>query len=151
VGERVARAARVHRQRDGPLARLILDTTVLVAAERGAASPVDLIGDDEDVAIAAVTAAELLVGVELADEKRRAARERFVTEVLDTVSIEPYDLSIARAHAALLAHTRREGQHRGAHDLLIAATARATERTVVTADQGGFANLPGVEVRHPSD
>ncbi len=124
---------------------------MLVAAERGSAAPVDLIGDDEDVAIAAVTAAELLVGVELADARRRPGRERFVTEVLDTVSIEPYDLSIAKAHAALLAHTRREGQQRGAHDLLIAATARATERTVVTADQGGFANLPGVEVRRPSE
>jgi tRNA(fMet)-specific endonuclease VapC len=123
---------------------------VLVAAERGSAAPVDLIGNDEDVAIAAVTAAELLVGIELADAKRRPGRERFVTEVLDTVSIEPYDLPIARAHAALLAHTRREGQRRGAHDLLIAATARATERTVVTADQGGFVDLPGVEVRYPS-
>jgi tRNA(fMet)-specific endonuclease VapC len=111
----------------------------------------DLIGDDEDVAIAAVTAAELLVGVELADTKRRSARERFVTEILDTVSIEPYDLAIARTHATLLAHTRREGQQRGAHDLLIAATASATERIVVTADKGGFADLPGVQVRHRPD
>jgi tRNA(fMet)-specific endonuclease VapC len=121
-----------------------------IAVERGSATPLDLIGDDEDVAIAAITAAELLVGVELADGKRRAARERFVTEVLDTVSIEPYDLAIARAHAALLAHTRREGQQRGAHDLLIAATARATERTVVTADKDGFTKLPGVEIRRQS-
>lgn len=124
---------------------------MLVAAERGSVPPLDLVGDDEEVAIAAVTAAELLVGVELADGKRRSARERFVTEVLDTVSIEPYDLTIARAHAALLAHTRREGQQRGAHDLLIAATARATERTVVTADEGGFTNLPGVEIRHQAN
>lgn len=147
MGERAARAARLHRQRDGPLARLILDTTVLVAAERGADSSLDLIGDEEDIAIAAITAAELLVGVELADVKRRKKRERFVTEILETVSIEPYDLTIARAHAALLAHTRRAGRPRGAHDLQIAATARATERTVVTADREGFADLPGVQVR----
>jgi tRNA(fMet)-specific endonuclease VapC len=124
---------------------------VLVAAERGSAAPLDLIGDDEDVAIAAVTAAELLVGVELADGKRRSARERFVTDVLDTVSIEPYDLTIARAHAALLAHTRRDGRQRGAHDLLIAATARATERTVITADERGFTDLPGVQLRRQAD
>lgn len=124
---------------------------MLVAAERGAAAPLDLISDDDDVVIAAVTAAELLVGVELADAKRRAGRERFVREVLETVSIEPYDLAIARAHATLLAHTRREGQRRGAHDLLIAATARATERVVVTVDRGGFSDLPGVEVRRPEE
>jgi tRNA(fMet)-specific endonuclease VapC len=105
-----------------------------------------LIGDEENIAIAAITAAELLVGVELADAKRRQERERFVTEILEIVSIEPYDLTIAKAHAALLAHTRRAGR-RGAHNLQIAATARATERTVITADREGFADLPGVKVR----
>lgn len=124
---------------------------MLVAAERGSTAPLDLIGDEDDIVIAAVTAAELLVGVELADVKRRAGRESFVSEVLDTVSIEPYDLAIARSHATLLAHTRRQGQQRGAHDLLIAATAHATERTVVTADRAGFSDLPGVAVRHPAD
>lgn len=124
---------------------------MLVAAERGSAAPLALIGDEDDIAIAAVTAAELLVGVELADAKRRAGRERFVREILDTVSIEPYDLAIARSHATLLAHTRRQGRQRGAHDLLIAATAHATERTVVTADCGGFSDLPGVVVHHPAD
>ena len=124
---------------------------MLVAAERGSAAPLALIGDEDDISIAAVTAAELLVGVELADAKRRAARERFVREILDTVSIEPYDLAIARSHATLLAHTRRQGRQRGAHDLLIAATAHATERTVVTADRGGFSDLPGVVVHNPTD
>jgi tRNA(fMet)-specific endonuclease VapC len=124
---------------------------VLVAAERGTAALLDLVGDDEDVAIAAVTAAELLVGVELADAKRRARRESFVGEVLDTVSIVPYDLAVARIHATLLAHTRRAGQRRGAHDLLIAATAQATERVVVTSDRDGFTDLPGVKVRHPAE
>src|SRR5680860_1313735 len=57
----------------------------------------------------------------------------------------------ARAHATLLAHTRRQGQQRGAHDLLIAATAHATDRTVVTADRGGFIDLPGVRVRQRAD
>lgn len=124
---------------------------MIVAAERESDASLNLIGDDEDVAIAAVTAAELLVGVELADAKCRKTRKRFVSEILDTVSIESYDLTIARAHAALLAHTRREGQPRGTHDLLIAATARATQRTVVTADHSGFADLPGVEVRDHED
>ncbi len=36
---------------------------------------------------------------------------------------------------------------RGAHDLIIAATARAREREVVSSDSGGFAELPEVPVR----
>lgn len=129
------------------MARLILDTTVLVAAERSGDALDELIADTDDVAIAAVTAAELLVGVELADDERRPRRERFVEALLDTVPVEDYDLHVARAHAGLLAHTRRVGRSRGAHDLLIAATASARDRTVVTADRPGFEGLPGVTVR----
>ena len=106
-----------------------------------------LIGDEDDVTIAAITAAELLVGVELADARRRRSRQRYVETLLSTVPVEGYDLEVARAHAILLAHTRRSGRTRGAHDLIIAATALARNRMVVTADEGGFLDLPGVLVR----
>lgn len=99
------------------------------------------------MAIAAVTAAELLVGVELADRRRRSGRRSFVDAVLMGIPVEPYDLEVARAHASLLAHARRAGRARGAHDLLIAATALARGRTVVTADAAGFGDLPGLRVR----
>ena len=101
------------------------------------------------MAIAATTAAELTVGVELADEGRRESRAAFVAAVLEAVSIEPYDLDVAKVHGALLAHVRRSGRPRGAHDLIIAATARARGREVLTADAGGFADLPEVLVRSP--
>lgn len=105
------------------------------------------IGDEDDVAIAAITAAELLVGVELADRSRRQRRSRFVEAILSTLPIEDYNLETARAHASLLAHARKVGRPRGAHDLLIAATALASRRTVVTADADGFTDLPGVALR----
>jgi tRNA(fMet)-specific endonuclease VapC len=106
-----------------------------------------VIADDDDVAIAAITAAELLVGVELADRRHRAAREAFVGKVLETLVVEDYTLATARAHAHLLAFARSSGRPRGAHDLVIAATAVAAERIVVTADARAFADLPGVGVR----
>jgi tRNA(fMet)-specific endonuclease VapC len=61
--------------------------------------------------------------------------------------IIPFDLEIARHHASLLAHARRVGQPRGAHDLQIAATARATDRTIITGDATAFDGLPGVTHR----
>lgn len=127
--------------------RLILDTTVLINAERAAGAPLDAIGDDDDVAIAAITAAELLVGVELADESRREQRRAFVAAVLEAIPVESYDLDVARTHAALLAHARQTGRPRGTHDLIIAATAANSGRMVLTADGAGFSGLPGVEVR----
>jgi tRNA(fMet)-specific endonuclease VapC len=89
------------------------------------------------------------LGIELADRRRRRARERYVGDVLGTIPIEVYDLDVARAHATLLAHVRRAGRPRGAHDLIIAATALARDRTVVTVDERGFAGLPGLTLRSP--
>ena len=133
--------------RGAGLERLILDTTVLVSAERGRRRLERAIGDDDDVAIAAVTAAELLVGVELAGPERRAARGAFVEDLLETLTVEDYTLATARVHAHLLAATRSAGSPRGAHDLIIAATAAASGRVVVTIDARGFQGLPGVDVR----
>lgn len=118
----------------------------MVDAERGGGALAKAIDDGDDVAVAAITVAELKVGVQLAKGPRREKRESFVAAVLEAVSIEVYDLDVAEAHAALLAHVRRAGTPRGAHDLIIAATARARERLVVSFDQGGFAGLPGVSI-----
>jgi tRNA(fMet)-specific endonuclease VapC len=123
----------------------------LVDAERGGNALGKSIGDSDDVAIAAITVAELKVGIQLAKGRRREKRERFVAAILDAVSIELYDLDVAEAHATLLAHVRRIGMPRGAHDLIIAATARAREREVVSFDRGGFARLPGVSLAGGSD
>jgi tRNA(fMet)-specific endonuclease VapC len=90
-----------------------------------------------------------LVGVELAAGKRRMRREAFVAAILESVAVEAYDLDVARAHAARLAPARRRGRPRGAHDLIIAATARARGRMVLSADASGFAELPGVLLRGP--
>jgi tRNA(fMet)-specific endonuclease VapC len=128
------------------VARLILDTGALIALER-AERPDDSLHDDDDVAIAALTAAELLVGVELANHHHHAERQTFVEGVLERVQIIPYDLAVARHHAALLVHVRHAGRPRGAHDLQIAATARASNRTVITTDQTAFTDLPAVALR----
>lgn len=126
--------------------RLILDTGVLVGAERREALH-RLLEDDDDHAVAAITVAELWEGVEHADPAHRGARLAFVEEVLDAVRVEDYTAETAIAHGRLLAHTRRRGRPRGAHDLVIAATAVVTGRTVVTADRkASFADLPGVDV-----
>lgn len=102
------------------------------------------IDDADDVAVAAITVAELQVGVQMARGRRKEKRARFAAAILEAVSVEVYDLDVAEAHAALLAHVRRAGTPRGAHDLIIAATARATERQVLSLDRKAFSDLPGV-------
>ena len=67
--------------------------------------------------------------------------------VLHALPVQSYDVEVALAHGALLAHVRRAGRPRGAHDLIIAATAIATRRALVTADPAGFADLESLVVR----
>ncbi len=127
---------------------VLLDTTFLIDAERTDIDLDDQIHEDDDMAIAAITVAELVVGVELALPNVKADRQAFVDDILASVPVIPYDRDIALEHAQLLVAVRQAGRPRGAHDLLIAATARATKRIVLTADESAFADLPGVTVRH---
>jgi tRNA(fMet)-specific endonuclease VapC len=106
-----------------------------------------VIRDEDDVAIAAVTVAELSVGVELATGRTRRSRSDFLDGLLEVVPVIDYDLDVAIEHARLLVAVRRQGRPRGAHDLQIAATAVAADRIVVTADASAFEDLPGVSVQ----
>ena len=126
---------------------LLIDTSALVAFEAGAADIDALLPDPgASIAIAAITLAELEVGVELASGRTRTRRRAFADWVRDEIAVAPYDASTALHHASLMAHCRRAGAMRGAHDLIIAATARATGRTIVTLDRRGFEDLPRVRV-----
>jgi len=56
-----------------------------------------------------------------------------------------YTATTAAHHGRLLAHVRRSGTPRGAHDLIIAAHAAETGRTVLSRDvKARFIDLPGV-------
>jgi tRNA(fMet)-specific endonuclease VapC len=129
------------------VSQLLLDTTFLIDAERSSAGLDDVIDDEDDVAIAAITIAELRVGALLAHGRRRSARAAYVDEIAAEIPILDYDAEVAEEHAELLAEVRNRGRPRGAHDLIIAATARAFHRAIVTADAAAFADLSDVSVR----
>jgi tRNA(fMet)-specific endonuclease VapC len=126
--------------------QLLLDTTFLIDVERNQTPLNGALTEADDFAIAAITLAELYVGVGLASNRHREARLTFVHAIADTIPVIAYDKQIVQAHAELLLHTRRVGTPRGAHDLIIAATAKATGRQVVSADASAFRDLPGVTV-----
>ncbi len=129
--------------------RLILDTNVLIAYERGKIDRAAF--DDDELAVAAVTIAEYRVGIELADTAARAAdRARALAAITSSVDVLEYTEATAAHHARLIAHVRRSGTPRGAHDLIIAAHASETGRTVITSDaQARFSDLPNVLAAQP--
>ena len=124
--------------------RLILDTNMLIAYERGTIDRSAL--DEDDLAIAPVSVTEYRVGIEMADTVERAAeRARALAVIMSAVNVLDYTEATAAHHGRLLAHVRRSGAARGAHDLIIAAHAAETGRTIVSRDiKARFGELPGV-------
>jgi tRNA(fMet)-specific endonuclease VapC len=124
--------------------RIILDTGVLIAIERGKLDVDTVLGTD-DAAIAAITAMELLVGVERADDAHRQARAVHVEALLSSLPIESYSLGVARVHARLTVEAISKGRPRSAYDMMIASTAAAANRVLLTTDaNAGFDQLTGV-------
>lgn len=124
--------------------RLILDTNILIAYERGTVDRAAL--DNDELAVAAVTIAEYRVGIELADTATRAAdRARALAAITSTIDVLDYTDTTAAHHARLIAHVRRAGTPRGAHDLIIAAHAAETDRIILSRDAAArFGDLPGI-------
>ena len=116
----------------------------MIDAERSKTNLDEVIDDEDDVAIAAITVAELQVGVELSKGKIRHSRQDLLDDIVASIPILDYDLAVAQAHARLLVLVRRQGRPRGAHDLIIAATALSSNRSLVSADVTAFVDLPGV-------
>jgi predicted nucleic acid-binding protein len=128
---------------------LILDSSLLIADERG---KFDMPGFLRRFAtfqpvIAAITASELLHGVERAqDPARRTRRQRHVEQILASVAIQPFDLAQARVHARIWADLETRGQMIGAHDLQIAAVGLALGHEVATLNAQEFQRVNGLKV-----
>lgn len=106
---------------------LILDTSVFIAEERGRFDMAGFLQQfpNEQPAIAAITASELLHGVARAqDDARRQRRSKYVEQILAQILILPFDLAQARVHAQLWADLSAIGVTIGPHDLQIAAAAQ---------------------------
>ena len=127
----------------------LIDSSVLVDVERGRADLGALLEKrgDRGIAMAAITAAELLHGVHrLRASKRKTRAEAVVETLLASIPVILFDLVCARAHARIGAELARRGITVGTHDLMIGATALARGLSVVTRDRRSFPRIPGLEI-----
>ena len=125
----------------------LIDTSVLIAVERGL---IDLAAlgdadDDQPLAIAAITASELLHGLHrLKGAVARTRAERFVERILGAIPVIPFDLDIARVHARIDAELSAAGTTIGDGDLMIGATAVWLDYRVATRDLRSFPKIKGL-------
>ncbi len=124
-------------------ARGLVDTSVVIDLDRvyGDALP-------GEVAIAAVTLAELAAGPHATDDPaERARRQERLQRVEATFDPIPFDAVAARAYGRVYAEVAaagRKARGRRAVDLLIAATAVAAELPLYTRNPSDFDGLSGV-------
>jgi tRNA(fMet)-specific endonuclease VapC len=129
---------------------LLIDTSVLVDAERREEQYEQLLPEDErdqEHSISVITVSELLHGVHRAtEEQRRARRKAFVEGLLAKLEPIPIVSEVARMHAEAWAELETAGETIGMHDLWIAATALAYDLRVATSNAREFERVPGLSV-----
>jgi predicted nucleic acid-binding protein len=128
--------------------RGLLDTSVVIDLER-----VERETLPEELAISAVTLAELAAGPHATDDPaERALRQDRLQRAEATFDPLPVDAAVARAFGrvyAAVAATGRKARGRRALDLLIAATALASDLPIYTRNAEDFEGLAGLLDVHP--
>jgi predicted nucleic acid-binding protein len=121
--------------------RGLLDTSVLIASETG--RPLDAERLPDELALSAVTLAELHAGVLAARDVDARARRLATLESVADVEVLPVDAGVAAAWARLRVRLAETNRRMNADDLWIAATAEAHDVALVTQDDD-FAALEGI-------
>lgn len=125
---------------DRPALRGLIDTSVVIDIERVAPDALP-----SEMAIAAVTLAELAAGPHAAgDPTERARRQERLQRTEATFDAIPFDAAAARAYGRVYAEVAsggRKSRGKRAPDLLIAATALAAELPLYTRNPSDFDGL----------
>ena len=130
---------------------LILDTSAIVAWERGQATGAAAALDPSEVyALPAIVWAELLVGVRMAANARRAAQRLARLEAIRRMTgVEPFSAEIAEHYADIFFELSEKGRLIPQNDIAVAATARALRFGVLVGpnDEAHFREIPALDVR----
>jgi len=123
-----------------PAGRGLIDTSVLIDLDR-----IDYGALPAQIAVSAITLAELAAGPHATDDlSERARRQQRLQMIEATFDAIPFDADCARAYGRVYAETLAAGRRargRRAIDLLSAATALAAELPLYTSNPADFDGL----------
>ena len=126
----------------------LIDTSVLIAAERGDLDLSKVAATfDDDAFISVITVSEMLHGLHRATTAViRDRRSKFIEEILELLAVIPIEIEIAREHSSIWAHLAMKGNMIGMNDLWLAATCLANDLTMATANVRDFERVPNLKV-----
>jgi predicted nucleic acid-binding protein len=135
---------------------LILDTSVIVRAERRGKSVAEILAQirethgETEVGISVVTIAELTHGVERSKlEAQRQRSQAFVDDVLATLTVYPVTAEIAERVGVISGQEAQKGITLPFEDLLIGATALQLGFELATHNVRHFEMIPNLVVKQP--
>jgi tRNA(fMet)-specific endonuclease VapC len=126
----------------------LLDTNILSQLVRQPQGPVaDHIADvgEANVLTSVIVACELRYGA-VKRGSRRLTRQ--VEAVLSAMTIRPLESDIEPVYASIRVALERKGTPIGAHDMLIAAHARAIDAVCVTDNVAEFRRVPALKIEN---
>jgi len=132
---------------------LILDSSVLIAAERQGRNARQTLADiavhaaGEDVAVSVITLVELAHGVTRANTPARmATRRQFLNELISALPVHPITVSVALRAGQIDGEITAQGIRLALSDLLIGVTALELGYRVATANVRHFNRVPGLGI-----
>lgn len=135
---------------------LILDTSILIAGERGGKDLSQVLAGvrvnqgEEVLALSAVSVAELTHAIyRTSDPRLRSRRNAYVQRVLDELPIYPLTAEIARLVGQVEGEQAALGNVIAFEDLTIGATALHLNYGVLTLNTRHFTRIPGLTVLTP--
>ena len=138
---------------ESPLLGLILDSSVIIAAERKRQTVEEFLTSigrtfgEIEIAMSVVTLAELVHGVARANTPGiRIARRAFIDELKKHVPVHPVTDSTAEIAGQISGEQATKGVTLPADDLLIGASAIEQGYAVATLNTRHFQKIPGLRV-----
>jgi predicted nucleic acid-binding protein len=132
---------------------LILDSSVLIAAERKGSNARQVLSEiagraaGQDVAFSVVTLIELAHGAARADTaERKTMRRQFLLELTTALPVHPVTVPIALRAGQIDGESTAKGVRIALSDLLIGVTALELGYRVATANVRHFEMVPGLEI-----
>jgi tRNA(fMet)-specific endonuclease VapC len=124
----------------------LLDTNILSHLVRQPQGPVaEHIADvgEENVLTSVIVACELRYGAATRGSRKLA---RQVEAILGALTVKPLESDVERIYASIRVALERKGTPIGAHDMLIAAHARAIDAVCVTDNVAELKRVPALKV-----
>jgi predicted nucleic acid-binding protein len=125
---------------------VLLDTSVLIEAERHRTLPEDALAGEEQIAISAVTVIEYRRGVIRAAGARRRRRAEILAGILERTTLLDVDRDVAVRAAETWVELERRGEAISSFDLLIASTALAHDLPLAILDVAHFPRVRGLSL-----